>query len=372
MAQVAIHPLRVDEHLLRARLDELDQAAQPPRGIDLRRDERHLYRAAHATIEFPRESAGRLRYATAPRNLSRRGIGLLMGRYVYAGTLCRVSLPGRYGDLEVVAGRAVRCHYVLGSGSLHEVGVRFDHPIDVALFADRARPIHVLLVDDDTVQHQLIGCLLEPHGARLTCVAQASEAVEAVAADELDMVLLDLESGHFDPFATTRQLREAGYLGPLIGLAVQTGRTLESQCAAAGCTGYLRKPVTDDGLRGLLESLISAPVVSAWTHEPRMAPLIDQFVVTLRQQMRSLARAFESGDAPTVLGIAREVRAAAASYGFEGITEEAEHLETLASLDSPRQRLREAVYALVQLGLAARAAACDTSPDCHDPARPSA
>ena len=361
--------LRVDNDTVKRYLDRLDRSAGRPMGIDLRVSERFNYRIGQTTLALSQGDDQVVSQAAAPRNLSREGIGLLTGQFVYPGTPCRVALRSLYSHDDIAGGRVVRCRYLNGSPGLHEVGIRFNRPIDVELFAADAKVVRILHVDENLQMHRLFETFLEGMNAELTCTTTALDAASAALTQEFDLILLDLESQDTDAFTVTRELRRAGYLGPMVGLAVQTGRTLRARCEEEGCTGYLAKPVTRDALCSLVESLRDEPVLSTLAHDVTMAPLIDQFVRGLRGRARQLALAADSGDRELVRDVALKLRGDAGSYGFDAISEEAEHVQALASLDAPIPRLRSAAYELIHLCLAARPATSseETGFSEHDP-----
>jgi hypothetical protein len=80
----------------------------------------------------------------------------------------------------------------------------------------------------------------------------------------------------------------------------------------------------------------------------------------LRQQARQLSAAFERGESEAVKRIVRTLQGDAGSYGFDPISEEAEHLQVLLELDAPPAQLRGAVYELIHLCRAARPATWET------------
>ena len=71
------------------------------------------------------------------------------------------------------------------------------------------------------------------------------EALTVIASDELDVVLLDLKMPGIDGFETLGRLRKMpqGEALPVLIITAQDEVDLESQVAAAGGNGLLKKPV---------------------------------------------------------------------------------------------------------------------------------
>jgi CheY-like chemotaxis protein len=223
---LARRTLRMDRVTIRSWLDRMDKNVRPPTALSLRRSERFEYRPEELIVELAQPGEAAISYAVAARNVSREGLGFLIGKLVYPGTRCRVTLPSPYGDETQVTGRVARCRYLVGSGSLYEVGMMFDRPIDVTMFAPHARQLHVLLVDAEAASHELFTGFLQAMHVDLACVALAEQALTTIVAGGVDLALIDLESVDFDGFDLTRHIRRAGYVGPVVGMAVPSGEEL--------------------------------------------------------------------------------------------------------------------------------------------------
>jgi len=290
------------------------------------------------------------------RNLSAGGVGVLIGQFVFAGQRCRLPLPLSQRGEELVHGRVVHCRYLPGPPVLYEAGIRFDATLVPQLFIPEARSLRILLVDEERDNHALLECLLDQPHVEMCCAASSIDAAALALARPPDLILMNLDQPGLDPLSTCRALRRGGFLGPIVGLAVDTGAALATRCAAAGFTGYLARPLTRESLAALLGSLTPEPLVSTLSGDARAAPLVARFVETLRDRARELALALEREDGAAVHDLARDLRASAGSYGFPSITDEAVRVQVLAADTCEPATLRAAVYDLIHLCLAARAA----------------
>jgi hypothetical protein len=126
-----IDTLRLSRHQRDALLADLDRQGVGPL-YDLRRSERYPFRDDDGLLI--RISGGRATYRVRPRNLSERGIALLHGTFAYPGSPVALVLRDRDGGPLLVRGRIMRCRHTLGR--VHELGIRFDRPIDVQAFVD--------------------------------------------------------------------------------------------------------------------------------------------------------------------------------------------------------------------------------------------
>ncbi len=360
--------LRVAPQTVTTWLDRLDRLTQPSGQTNLRISDRYSYRPTAVTISIPASDEETVQHVIAARNISREGFGGIAGQFIYPQSKCTVKLTSPFGRTHDVSGRVARCRYLVGSGSLHEVGVEFDRPIDLVLFAPQSRRINTLLIADPGHIPDLFPRLTRPLNVATETHTDIVRGLRAATAGEYDLIVIDLDSQAYDGFTIVQRLRDAGWIGPIIGLSVQTGRNLEKACTEAGCTGYLAKPLTRASVHNLITSLIDAPVVSTLADDPDIAPLIDRFVADLRDRVAEMALALDNEDYTLLEDMARKLRAEAGSYGFDVITETAAYLQALVAAWDDHDRIRHAVRQLMHLCLKARPA---TSPQDTPSPKPS-
>lgn len=120
----------------------------------------------------------------------------------------------------------------------------------------------LLLVEDNETIRNAFSILLEDSGYRVLQAASGADALRIAAAESPDLVLLDLglpDIGGLEVARTLTSREETRHI-PIVAL---TGRALETDqdaCLAAGCIGYLTKPInTEDLLRQVPEFLGTAP-----------------------------------------------------------------------------------------------------------------
>lgn len=125
--------------------------------------------------------------------------------------------------------------------------------------AEGERTPLILLVEDNETIRNAFSILLEESGYRVLQASSGKDAVQLAARDAPDLILLDLGLPDINGLEVTRTLkaREDTRDIPVVAL---TGRALETDreaCLAAGCAGYLTKPInTAELLRRLPEFLV--------------------------------------------------------------------------------------------------------------------
>ncbi|GHS93085.1 hypothetical protein AGMMS50276_02540 [Synergistales bacterium] len=130
----------------------------------------------------------------------------------------------------------------------------------------------VLIVDDVSLNREILSTLLEDTGALLDCAEDGQEAVKLFCQNPYDIVLMDLHMPGMDGFEATQRIRESG-VGkcaniPIIAVTADTSDEVISRCTATGMNAHVGKPVDYDTLVDTLAhcykpSLLTPPV-SRW------------------------------------------------------------------------------------------------------------
>ena len=108
------------------------------------------------------------------------------------------------------------------------------------------RPLHILVADDNRVNHKVLSALLGPLGHQLDFVADGGRAVAAVEFGAFDLVLMDVNMPVMDGLAATRKIRSlsgpAAKL-PIIALTANAMVGDKETYLAAGMNDYVSKPI---------------------------------------------------------------------------------------------------------------------------------
>ncbi len=124
--------------------------------------------------------------------------------------------------------------------------------------APPARPLMVLLADDNEANRLVIGALLTADGHQVTAVEDGQAAVTAAQAGGFDVVLMDIQMPHLDGLEASRAIRNlagAAAAVPILALTADPQMEESGEHLAAGMTGHLSKPVTRQTLRQALNPL---------------------------------------------------------------------------------------------------------------------
>ncbi len=103
----------------------------------------------------------------------------------------------------------------------------------------------VLVVDDNPTNLKLIAYLLQAKGYDVRTATDAESALEVVADARPALILMDLQLPGMDGLELTRQLKAAPETRDIVVIAVTAYAMKgdEERARAAGCDGYIPKPV---------------------------------------------------------------------------------------------------------------------------------
>ncbi len=104
-------------------------------------------------------------------------------------------------------------------------------------------PRKVLIVDDGETNRKLIRLMLEKRGIETSLAVNGQEGLTAALNGDFELVLMDMQMPVLDGIAVTRELRSRGVETPIIALTANAMRVSCQQCLAAGCNGYVTKPI---------------------------------------------------------------------------------------------------------------------------------
>ena len=116
--------------------------------------------------------------------------------------------------------------------------------------------MRILVVDDDLAVCRSIDRALRLEGYEVDTVASGGEALEAVASNSPDALVLDLQLPDVDGLAVCRRIREAGDDIPILMLTARHGIDDRVQGLDAGADDYLVKPFALEELLARLRALL--------------------------------------------------------------------------------------------------------------------
>jgi signal transduction histidine kinase/DNA-binding response OmpR family regulator/HPt (histidine-containing phosphotransfer) domain-containing protein len=231
-----------------------------------------------------------------------------------------------------------------------------------------AQGIRILLVEDNEINQQVAGELLEGAGAIVTIARNGVEAVKLLTGSEqdptpgpaFDIVLMDLQMPEMDGYAATRLLRSNPRFHkiPIIALTAHAVAQERQRCLEAGMNDHVSKPIDPDAFlatiarwtktppqqSGAVETPSPKPAVVAGLPEiagvninhglQRVAgnhrlyrDLLQQFAAKESSASEQISAALRAGDRKLAERIAHTVAGVAGNIGIPGVHATAGRLE---------------------------------------------
>jgi CheY-like chemotaxis protein len=204
----------------------------------------------------------------------------------------------------------------------------------------------VLIVDDTPVNLKLVRVLLSRQGFEVRTASTAEEALEMAQSFRPRLVLADIQLPGMDGLEMTRRLKAAPETQDTVVLALTAFAMKgdEEKAFAAGCDGYITKPIDTRTFPTLIRQYMSKNDVSpsAAHYAPVTAPAPPQapsspnqesrqaFLTEGMQQSGKLISSLGSGfDSMEALAIVRSWAGTAASVGLSEISHYSRELESL-------------------------------------------
>ena len=103
----------------------------------------------------------------------------------------------------------------------------------------------VLIIEDNAMNLELAADLLEANGFLVLRAENALNGIGLAKTDHPDVILMDISLPDLDGLEATRRLKSDGTTChiPVIALTAHAMKGDEEKALAAGCQGYLTKPI---------------------------------------------------------------------------------------------------------------------------------
>ena len=117
----------------------------------------------------------------------------------------------------------------------------------------------ILIVDDNAQNLKLARVILSTAGYEVATAKDAEEAVETLPAFSPALILMDLQLPGMDGLELTRRLKNDPARAHIliVALTAYAMKGDEEKARAAGCDGYITKPIDTDALPRLVAEVLS-------------------------------------------------------------------------------------------------------------------
>jgi PAS domain S-box-containing protein len=252
-------------------------------------------------------------------------------------------------------------------------------PATLAAPTPAARPLRILLAEDNPVNQKLALALLQKHGHVVTVVPNGLEVLGAVGREGFDLVLMDVQMPELDGLEATARIRQqekskGGHL-PIIAMTAYAMKGDRERCLATGMDGYVAKPIQPEELYSAIAALFPAAQQDALPAPAPAGPtddvlnvrevlarvggdrellrtLVHMFLETCPGQLSELREAIRERNADAIRRVAHTIKGAVGNFSAGPAFKAALELENqarvkdLTSVDAACERLHTALEEL--------------------------
>ena len=215
----------------------------------------------------------------------------------------------------------------------------------------------VLVVDDGDINRKLFRRTLQGKGVHVEVANDGLEGLQVALAGNFDLVLVDMQMPLMDGYTAARKLRMSGYTGPIIALTANAMRGDMEKCLAAGCSGYLSKPIDprelvtvvaqtlagdqravaefDDELQPVLAIVDATPIESTLpTDDADFCEVVVEFLEQLDERLNELDEALVNRDWECLAERAHWLKGVGGTAGFRCFVDPSQSLISQANTSS--------------------------------------
>lgn len=318
------------------RLDELLDELDAKGGNSVNRShQRWTFRNRSIRVVLTQSDGSEVMLQLAARNLSVGGVSLLHSAYVYPATKMTVDLPKINGKILRIEGVVTRCSHV--RGVIHEVGVKFNEPINLHDFQESdpfAQTFSyenidltkltgtIVHIDPSQIDRQIVRHMLKDTALSIRGCETLEEAKQYFEKG-CDLILSEFNLPDSDGAMLTSLVRSEGHTMPVVIVSSSTDKETLEMVRRASVDVFIEKPIES----GRLISAIAEYLAPDSAHQEQRPAGLDEgmrelaalFAGSLSEKADKLDQAIEEADTDRILSISKQIKGSAMMLGFEKI-----------------------------------------------------
>jgi two-component system cell cycle response regulator DivK len=117
---------------------------------------------------------------------------------------------------------------------------------------------HILYIEDNPGNRMLVRRILEAEGYKITEATDGPAGLEIAAQEHFDLILLDINLPEIDGYDLAKRMRSMPNLDgvPILAVTANVMQGDKERTLAAGCDGFIPKPIDVDKLPELVQTAL--------------------------------------------------------------------------------------------------------------------
>ncbi len=234
-----------------------------------------------------------------------------------------------------------------------------DPPKQGGIYQPVARPLNILIVEDDLLSQKLLELILKDTGYALKFVDNGLDAVQMVRSQEFGLVLMDIQMPLMDGLEATRRIRawENGEKHLTIIGVTAIINSAYSNCLQAGMDDIISKPFDNKKLHAIIKERMGSKIIvaeettGAQDHQINEYPILDvqgavkrfagdqenyaalleEFSLSLPGKFDELLTAYQTGNWQVISRLAHNLKGLSASFGAMDLSRKYHELDQLVN-----------------------------------------
>ena len=189
--------------------------------------------------------------------------------------------------------------------------------VTIAPVATADRPLRVLVAEDNVVNQEFASEVLQRLGHNVVVASDGREALDRLANDSFDLVLMDVQMPDLDGLEVTRRARARGVRTKIVALTAHTRREDRDRCIDAGMDGVLTKPIDARQLGDILRATVPEhdPIMDAVDGNRRLLARVNEaFARQTPAAIETIRKSIERHDAESLFHAAHKLKGSVSNF----------------------------------------------------------
>jgi len=194
-----------------------------------------------------------------------------------------------------------------------------------------------LLITGNTNIQRLTSLYVRQAGHTVEIANNGKVGLEKISLKKYDLIMVDMQLPTMSGIDTTKNLRQSGYKGIIIGLKEHTVMDDKQSCLIAGCNDVISIPIDRNEFIAMLEEKTAKQDAEMPAAQPiscslqldddDVSELVDKFVSMLPALSSDIRQAYEQQDFEKLSGLVHDLKSTGGNYGYMMVSKLAARME---------------------------------------------